>query len=102
MTNRVAQIASHIRLAFVAVVCHSEIKNGFRERERTESYASVCVRVAFIRLLRRFCSRFCERRHDGTIYRGGTLRLAASSSGTEKEEKEELYHVHELCGRGRR
>ena len=99
VTNLVAQIASYIRLVFVVVVCLSEIKNGFRERERErEEDASVCVRVAFIRLPRRFCSRFYSRRHDGTIYRGGTLRLASSSSGAEKEDKEELlYHFHELC-----
>ena len=47
VTNRVAQIASYIRLVSVVVVCHSEIKNGFRERERRVMRAFVFAVVLF-------------------------------------------------------
>ena len=63
VTNRVAQIASYIRLVSVVVVCHSEIKNGFRERERRVMRAFV-----FALLLFASCAAFAR-----AFAKGGTM-----------------------------
>jgi hypothetical protein len=62
VTNLVAQIASYIRLVLVVVVCHSEIKNGFRERER--------VMRVFVFALLLFASRAAFAR---AFAKGGTV-----------------------------
>ena len=63
VTNRVAQIASYIRLVVVVVVCHSEIKNGFREREQR-----VMRGFVFALLLFASCAAFAH-----AFTQGGTM-----------------------------